>query len=105
MRKNAFARHGKRAADRLRAIRRRAAAWKRRARQALALALITAGTASAPSIASAQMGQVGMAPATGLGNRAAAALKPDVGLNHQFGFRLPPEGASTRQAGVLPWIW
>jgi len=78
MRKNAFARHGKRAAARLRAIRRRAAKWKRRARQAVTLALIAASTAGAPSIADAQMGQMGMAPATGLGNRAAAAFK---GLN------------------------
>jgi hypothetical protein len=78
MRKNAFARHGKRAAARLRAIRRRAATWKRRARQGVTLALIAATTAGAPSIADAQMGQMGMAPATGLGNRAAAAFK---GLN------------------------
>ena len=78
MRKNAFARHGKRAAARLRAIRRRAAKWKRRARQAVTLALIAATTASAPSIATAQTGQMGMAPAPGLGNRAAAAFR---GLN------------------------
>ena len=78
MRKNAFARHGKRAAARLRAIRRRAAKWKRRARQAVTLALIAATTAGAPSIANAQMGQMGMAPATGVGNRAAAAFR---GLN------------------------
>jgi hypothetical protein len=78
MRKNAFARHGKRAAARLRAIRRRAANWKRRARQGVTLALIAATTAGVPSIADAQMGQMGMAPATGLGNRAAAAFK---GLN------------------------
>jgi len=78
MRKNAFARHGKRAAARLRAIRRRAAKWKRRARQAVTLALITATTAGAPSIVDAQMGQMGMAPATGVGNRAAAAFR---GLN------------------------
>jgi hypothetical protein len=78
MRKNAFARHGKRAAARLRAIRRRAAKWKRRARQAVTLGLIAATTAGAPSIADAQMGQMGMAPATGVGNRAAAAFQ---GLN------------------------
>ncbi len=78
MRKNAFARHGKRAAARLRAIRRRAAKWKRRARQAVTLTLIAATTAGAPSIANAQMGQMGMAPATGVGNRAAAAFQ---GLN------------------------
>ena len=78
MRKNAFARYGKRAAARLRAIRRRAAKWKRRARQAVTLTLIVATTAGAPSIADAQMGQMGMAPASGLGNRAAAAFR---GLN------------------------
>ena len=75
MRKNAFTRHGKQAAARLRAIRRRAADWQQRARRTLALALITAGTAIAPSIASAQMGQMGMAPSGGLVNRAATAFQ------------------------------
>jgi hypothetical protein len=75
MRKNALAHHGKRAAARLQAIRRRAAAWKHRARQALALTLITAGATGVPSIADAQMGQMGMAPAGGVVNRAVNGFK------------------------------
>jgi hypothetical protein len=61
---------GKRAAARIRAIRRRAAAWRRRARRALTLAAVTAGLAFAPSGAEAQMGQTAMAPSGGLVNRA-----------------------------------
>ena len=75
MRTHAFHRPGKRAAARLRAIRLRAAEWKRRARQSLTLALITAGTASVAPFAHAQMGQMGMAPAAGVVNRAVGGFK------------------------------
>ncbi|MFM7244780.1 MAG: hypothetical protein ACKO40_11520 [Planctomycetaceae bacterium] len=75
MRTHAFARHGKRAAARLRAIRRRAADWQRRLRRATALALIAAGSAAAAPLAHAQMGQMGMAPAGGVVNRAVAGFK------------------------------
>ena len=66
---------GKRAAARVRAIRRRAAAWRRRARRAASLAAIAAGLCVAPSLAEAQMGQSAMAPATGLVNRAMQGLQ------------------------------
>ncbi|MCE9630388.1 MAG: hypothetical protein K8S94_06685 [Planctomycetia bacterium] len=59
----------------MRAIHRRAVEWNRRARRAVALALITAGTAAAPSLAQAQMGQMGMAPATGVVNRAVSGFQ------------------------------
>jgi hypothetical protein len=75
MRKNAFARHGKRAAARLRAIRRRATGWQRRARRAASLALIAGATATAPWTAQAQMGQTAMAPAAGIANRAVNGFK------------------------------
>ena len=75
MRKNAFAHHGKRAAARLRAIRRRAADWKRQARRAVTLALIAASTIAAPPGIHAQMGQMGMAPASGVVNRAVNGFK------------------------------
>ena len=75
MRKNAFTRPGKRAAARLRAIRRRAADWKRQARRAVTLALIAASTIAAPPGVYAQMGQMGMAPATGVVNRAVNGFK------------------------------
>jgi hypothetical protein len=75
MRKHAYTRLGKRAAARLRAIRRRAAEWKRHARRAAALALITAGIFSSPSTSEAQMGQMGMAPAGGVVNRAVGSLQ------------------------------
>lgn len=71
-------RYGKRTAARLQAIRRKAAEWKRRARRALTLALVTAGVAAAPSLAEAQMGQMGMAPTGGVLNRAVAGFQ---GLN------------------------
>jgi len=52
-------RSGKRAAARLRAIRRRAAAWKRRARRALAMMLIAASIGESPArLANAQVGQL-----------------------------------------------
>ena len=75
MSRNAAKRFGKRAAARLRAIRRRAAEWKRRARRAATLALIAAGTAAVPTLAEAQMGQMAMAPAGGILNRAAAGFQ------------------------------
>ncbi|MFM8290919.1 MAG: hypothetical protein ACKOC4_04370, partial [Planctomycetia bacterium] len=75
MSRNAARRFGKRAAARLRAIRRRAAEWKRRARRAATLALIAAGTAAIPTLAEAQMGQTAMAPAGGILNRAAAGFQ------------------------------
>jgi hypothetical protein len=75
MSRKAVTRFGKRAAARLRAIRLRAAEWKRRARRAATLALITAGTAAVPSLAEAQMGQMAMAPAGGVVNRAVAGFQ------------------------------
>jgi hypothetical protein len=75
MRKHAFTRLGKRAAARLRAIRRRAAAWRRQSRRLAALALISAGVAGGSHLAHAQMGQMGMAPATGMVNRAVNGFK------------------------------
>ncbi|MFM8496082.1 MAG: hypothetical protein ACKOEM_11255, partial [Planctomycetia bacterium] len=68
-------RYGKRTAARLQAIRRRAAEWRRRARRALTLALVTAGVAGAPSLVEAQMGQMGMAPTGGVINRAVAGFQ------------------------------
>jgi hypothetical protein len=75
MSRKAVTRFGKRAAARLRAIRLRAAEWKRRARRAATLALIAAGTAAVPSLAEAQMGQMAMAPAGGVVNRAVAGFQ------------------------------
>jgi hypothetical protein len=75
MRKNAFADHGKRAAASFRALCRLAATWKGRARQGFALALLTAGAAAIPRGVDAQMGQMGMAPATGVVNRAVNGFK------------------------------
>ena len=75
MSRKAVTRFGKRAAARLRAIRLRAAEWKRRARRAATLALIAAGTAAMPSRAEAQMGQMAMAPAGGVVNRAVAGFQ------------------------------
>ncbi|MFM9059521.1 MAG: hypothetical protein ACKOSQ_10420 [Planctomycetaceae bacterium] len=66
---------GKRAAARIRSIRRRAAAWRLRARRALTLATLTAGMSLAPSFAEAQMGQSAMAPTGGLVNRAVQGFK------------------------------
>ena len=76
--RKAAVRYGKRTAARIRAIRRKAADWKRRARRALTLALVTAGMAAAPSLAQAQLGQTAMAPTGGIINRAAAGFQ---GLN------------------------
>ena len=70
MKRPAAKRLGKRAAARLRAIRRRAAAWRRRARRAATLAALVTGMAFAPDAARAQTGQMAMAPGTGLVNRA-----------------------------------
>ena len=75
MKRPAAKRLGKRAAARLRAIRRRAAAWRRRARRAATLAAIMAGMAFAPEAARAQTGQMAMAPGAGLVNRAAGAFR------------------------------
>ncbi len=59
-------RSGKRAAARVRAIRRKAAAWQRRARRAVAIALIAASIAEAPTrLAHAQIGQLGGAAGAG----------------------------------------
>ena len=59
-------RSGKRAAARIRAIRRKAAAWQRRARRAVAIALIAASIAEAPTrLAHAQIGQLGGAGGAG----------------------------------------
>ncbi len=74
----AAVRYGKRTATRLRAIRRRAAEWSRKARRALTLALVTAGVAGAPSWAEAQMGQTAMPASGGIVNRAVSRLQ---GLN------------------------
>jgi hypothetical protein len=76
--RKAAVRYGKRTAARIQAIRRKAAEWKRRARRALTLALVTAGIAAAPSLVEAQMGQTAMAPAGGILNRAVAGFQ---GLN------------------------
>ncbi len=80
-------RSGKRTAARIRAIRRKAAAWQRRARRAVAIALIAASIAEAPTrLAHAQIGQLGgaggaagvgqsgMGAVSGLVNGAAARL-------------------------------
>jgi hypothetical protein len=75
MSSTAVNRLGKRAAARLRAIRRGAAAWQRAARRAATLALVTAGTAALPSLARAQTGQMAMAPAGGVVNRAMAGFQ------------------------------
>jgi len=75
MRNHAIARHGKRTANRLRALRRRALEWKRQARRAVTLALIATGTVATPTVADAQMGQMGMAPAGGIVNRAVNGFK------------------------------
>ncbi len=75
---NTAVRYGKRTAARLRAIRLRAAEWRRRARRALTFAVVAAGVASAPSWANAQMGQMGMAQTGGIVNRAVSGLR---GLN------------------------
>jgi len=89
-------RYGKRTAARIRAIRRKAAEWKRRARRAFTLALITAGMAAAPPLAEAQMGQMGMAPTGGILNRAAAGLQ---GLNDGPGWLYYGINAADRGLG------
>ena len=69
-------RSGKRAAARIRAIRRKAAAWQRRARRAVAIALIAASIAEAPTrLAHAQIGQLGGAGgAAGVGQGGMGAV-------------------------------
>ncbi len=69
-------RSGKRAAARVRAIRRKAAAWQRRARRAVAIALIAASIAEAPTrLAHAQIGQLGGAGgAAGVGQGAMGSV-------------------------------
>jgi hypothetical protein len=75
MSRKAVNRFEKRSGMRLRAIRRQAAEWQRRARRAATLALIAAGATAAPSLAVAQMGQTAMAPAGGVVNRAVAGFQ------------------------------
>jgi hypothetical protein len=75
MSNNAVNRPSGRAASRLKAVVRRAADYRRRARRALTLALVAAGTAAAPSLAFAQMGQTAMAPTGGIVNRAATGFQ------------------------------
>jgi hypothetical protein len=72
---HAVKRSGKRAGARLRAIRRRAAEWRLRARRAATIAILSAGFAATPSWALAQMGQTAMAPAGGVVNRAVAGFQ------------------------------
>lgn len=69
-------RSGKRAAARIRAIRRKAAAWQRQARRAVAIALIAASIAEAPTrLAHAQVGQLGGAGgAAGVGQGGMGAV-------------------------------
>ena len=69
-------RSGKRAAARVRALRRKAAAWQRRARRAVAIALIAASIAEAPTrLAHAQIGQLGGAGgAAGVGQGGMGAV-------------------------------
>ena len=69
---------GKPDADRLWAIRHRAAAWKRRAHDAIAAALLAASALELPVSAQAQMGQAAMAPSGGVVNRAVQGFS---GLN------------------------
>jgi hypothetical protein len=75
MSSKAVKRSGKRSGLRLRSIRRRAAEWQRQARRAATLALVSAGFATAPSLALAQFGQTAMAPAGGIVNRAVAGFQ------------------------------
>jgi hypothetical protein len=65
----------KRTAARLRALRRRAAAWKRAARRALTLALVAGSLLGPVHESHAQMGQSGMAQPGGLMNGAVAQLQ------------------------------
>ena len=80
MSKKAATRFGKkRAAARLRALRRSAAAWRRSARKVLAMALMVASAIEGPVVSHAQiggmMGQGAMAPSGGLVNRAVARFQ------------------------------
>jgi hypothetical protein len=72
---NATTGRSRRTARRLRAIRERLAAWRRRARRSATLALVTAGMSLAALPAGAQMGQTAMAPTGGLVNRAVNGLR------------------------------
>jgi hypothetical protein len=69
-------RSAKRAAARRRAIRRKAAAWQRRVRRAMAIALIAASIAETPTrLAHAQIGQLaGAGPAVGVGQSAMGSV-------------------------------
>jgi hypothetical protein len=67
-------RPGKRAFATQRSLRRRAAAWRRKAWQGLAGTLLAAGALGMTSEAEAQMGQTAMAPAGGVLNRAVTAF-------------------------------
>ncbi|MFM8736062.1 MAG: hypothetical protein ACKOC8_12835 [Pirellulales bacterium] len=75
MRKAVFIRRGKQATARLREIRRRAAAWRKHTRRAVALTLIAAGSAAVSGTTEAQMGQMAMSPTGGLVNRAVGGFK------------------------------
>jgi hypothetical protein len=80
MSKKAACRLGKKpAVSRFRAIRRRAAAWKRATRKILTLALIAVCAVDCPVVSHAQiggmMGQGAMAPAGGVVNRAVAGFQ------------------------------
>jgi hypothetical protein len=73
-------RYAKRAAARRRAIRRKAAAWKQRARRAFTLMLVAGGMMGSAGVAHAQMGGMGqaaMAPTGGIVNRAVTRLQVD----------------------------
>jgi len=75
MEKSAY-RFGKRAAARWKAIRRKAAAWQRHARRAMAITLIAASIAEAPTrLAHAQIGQLaGAGPVAGVGQSAMGSV-------------------------------
>ncbi len=75
MSNNAVNRPSGRAASRFKSVVRRAADYRRRARRALTLALVTAGAAAAPSLALAQMGQTAMTPTGGIVNRAVTGFQ------------------------------
>ena len=75
MSKKATPRRSKSRALRLRAIRERIANWRREARRAATLGLVTAGLALAPAAAWAQLGLTAMAPAGGVVNRAVAGFQ------------------------------
>ncbi len=70
-------RRGRRMTARMRALRRRAAAWRRRTRRAALAALLAAGMTGSAGVAHAQIGAMGqgaMAPSGGVLNRAVTRL-------------------------------